>query len=163
MVIYRLSRSTSGKNFQSLPILDPKILRVDVSRPPFPPSKRYILHSYHDTVVVTVTMHNQLRENKASSNRFHESFCSVVLQAAETYLNQTAVTNNLEKWQSLGTPGISPFTLQYSLLLKKMQSLYIFCRFTVSFKYFKSRKYCFVPMRQKLPVRQHKSSCIDNF
>ena len=49
---------------------------------------RYILHSYRDTVVVTVTMHNKLRENKASSNRFHESFWSVVLQAAETYLNQ---------------------------------------------------------------------------
>ena len=118
MVIYAVSRSTYSKNFQSLPILDPKILRLDVF-PPLPCSKHHILHSYHDTVVVTVTMHNQLRENKASSNRFHESFCSVVLQAAETYLNQTAVTNNLEKWQSLGTPGISPFTLQYSFLLKK--------------------------------------------
>ena len=36
MVIYGLSRSTSSRNFQSLPILDPKILRVDVS-PPFRP------------------------------------------------------------------------------------------------------------------------------
>ena len=36
MVIYGLSRSTSSRNFQSLPILDPKILRVDVF-PPFRP------------------------------------------------------------------------------------------------------------------------------
>ena len=35
------------------------------------------------------------------------------------------VTNNLKKWQSLGTPGISCLTLQYSLLLKKC-SLFIF-------------------------------------
>ena len=133
MVIYVLSRSTSSKNVQSLPILDPKILRVDVCPlPRAPPPHRPPVCAIYYTYTVTATQLLSQLPCTISNERTKLHLTGSMTVSAALFCKQLKqisikipVTNNLEKWQSLGTPGISPFTLQYSLLLKKnVVSLY---------------------------------------
>ena len=83
---YILSKSISSKNFKSLALADLKSVSLI-----FPKRYTYNYHeSYHDSDYL-----NYPARNKASYNKFHESFCSVAFRPVETHPNQNLMTSQI--------------------------------------------------------------------
>ena len=127
------------KHFKSQALVDLKGV--------FPISpKRYIYNyheSYHDTVIVSVTLH--VTKLHITSFMRVSACCFLTGQnLSESKCND--VTDSLKKWQSLVIPcnpmAILAFPVSlydFRFIWKQCSHITYFCRLAVSFRYFESR------------------------